>query len=212
MSIIKRIGILLREFTSASGNALNGFRGDLLHYLRQYPVEVVSIPIDYDNDENQEFLAVLPLIKRCDGIILPGGSKIHAIDKRFVLFLYEQNLPVLGLCLGMQTMAVTFDGVLATLSSNDHQSKLDYVHPVLLEESLLSSILKSKRILVNSRHNEFVKKTKLDCVAYSIDGIPEAVEAKNKTFFIGVQWHPESLIHDSYSKLLFDAFIESLDK
>ncbi len=209
---MKNIGILLREFTSKSGSPLYGFRNDLMHYLRNYPVEILAIPIDYENEENQEFLFVSSLIKTCDGIILPGGSHIHEIDKRIVLFLYEQNIPVLGLCLGMQMMSVAFNGLLKKLPTDAHQSSLQYVHPVFLEESNLSSILNSQRITVNSRHSETVSQTQLDVVAYSLDGIIEAVEAKNKTFFIGVQWHPESLLDDPYSKLLFDAFIESLNQ
>ena len=49
--------------------------------------------------------------------------------------------------------------------------------------------------------------TNLDCVAYSEDNILEAVEDKNKKFFLGIQWHPESLLEDIYSKRLFDYFI-----
>ena len=50
----------------------------------------------------------------------------------------------------------------------------------------------------------------MDYVAYSEDGIIEALEDKTKKFFIGVQWHPESLLSDKYSIRLFDAFVESL--
>ena len=52
--------------------------------------------------------------------------------------------------------------------------------------------------------------TNLDCVAYSEDNILEAIEDKNKKFFLGIQWHPESLLEDIYSKRLFDYFIEKL--
>lgn len=52
--------------------------------------------------------------------------------------------------------------------------------------------------------------TKLSQVAYSEDGIIEAIEDKNKRFFIGVQWHPESLMEDRYSDKLFSYFIETL--
>jgi len=55
-----------------------------------------------------------------------------------------------------------------------------------------------------------VPHTKLSQVAYSEDGIIEAIEDKNKRFFIGVQWHPESLMEDRYSDKLFSYFIETL--
>lgn len=80
------------------------------------------------------------------------------------------------------------------------------------ENSKLYEILSSEKIKVNSRHRKCIKETKLDCVAYSEDGIIEALEDKKKRFFIGVQWHPECLINDEFSKKLFDAFIESLEE
>ena len=43
-----------------------------------------------------------------------------------------------------------------------------------------------------------------------VNEIIEAVEDPNKKFFIGVQWHPESLEEDIYSERLFDTFINSL--
>ncbi len=70
--------------------------------------------------------------------------------------------------------------------------------------------MKEEFIQVNSRHERYIPYTNLDISAYSDDGIPEAIENKNKKFFIGVQWHPESLIDDIYSKRLFNAFIDSL--
>lgn len=50
--------------------------------------------------------------------------------------------------------------------------------------------------------------TNLSQVAYSEDGIIEAIEDKTKKFFIGVQWHPETLINDKSSNKLFDEFIK----
>jgi len=50
----------------------------------------------------------------------------------------------------------------------------------------------------------------LDCVAYSEDNVLEAIEDKNKKFFMGIQWHPESLMEDTYSRRLFDYFIKIL--
>ena len=52
--------------------------------------------------------------------------------------------------------------------------------------------------------------TTLTCVAYSEDKVLEAIEDSSKKFFIGVQWHPESLMEDENSKKLFDYFIKML--
>ena len=47
---------------------------------------------------------------------------------------------------GMQMMSVAFNGLLKKLPTDAHQSSLQYVHPVFLEESNLSSILKIKSL------------------------------------------------------------------
>lgn len=78
------------------------------------------------------------------------------------------------------------------------------------KNSKLYKILGEEKIEVNSKHRKCIKETRLDYVAYSEDGIIEALEDKTKKFFIGVQWHPESLLSDKYSSRLFDAFVESL--
>ena len=61
---------------------------------------------------------------------------------------------------------------------------------------------------MNSRHHDYIVKTDLDIVAYSFDHIIEAVEDRNKTFFIGVQWHPEDMItYDTVMKELWKSFL-----
>ena len=52
--------------------------------------------------------------------------------------------------------------------------------------------------------------TDLSIVGISNDGIIEAIEDKNKRFFIGVQWHPESMIeYDSIQNKIFKKFINA---
>jgi putative glutamine amidotransferase len=111
----------------------------------------------------------------------------------------------------MQIMALAFNGDLEYINNNTHISNKNYVHNInIMKNSKLGSIINKENILVNSRHKEYITKTDLNIVAYSSDGLIEAIEDTDKKFFIGVQWHPESLKNDLYSKLLFDAFINSL--
>ena len=60
-------------------------------------------------------------------------------------------------------------------------------------------IIGEETIKVNSRHMRQIPFTNLDGVAYSEDNILEAIEDKSKKFFLGIQWHPESLLDDIYS-------------
>lgn len=208
---MKRVGIILRDYTSKSGSALLGVREDLIEYLRNYFVEVICIPIVFQSNEYEELERTIGLIKICDGIILPGGAKEYDIDDKIVQYLYEHDIPTLGICLGMQLMALTFNGEIELIGNETHQKMEGYVHEVKIKEgSRLASILKGNKILVNSRHIERITTTDLPIVAISSDLVIEAVEDASKRFFIGVQWHPESLKEDIYSKRLFDFFINSL--
>lgn len=210
---MKKIGILLRDYQSANGNELYGFRSDLLEYLRQYKeIEVITIPIDFKNNEYDELERVEKTIETCNGIILPGGANAYEIDLKIAKYLYDKDIPTLGICLGMQILSLTFEGDIEILKENKHQSKEEYVHEIKIKsDSKLASILKKNKILVNSRHNEHITTTNLNITAIAPDLTIEAVEDPNKKFFIGVQWHPESLPNDIYSKRLFDAFLDSLD-
>ncbi len=208
---MKRVGVILRDNQSISNVSILSIRTDLLKFLRNYDIQVICIPILFSNDVQDEFKRVLGLINACDGIIFPGGDEYHEIDLKIAKYLYEQDIPTLGLCLGMQILSVAFNGKIEPIGNDSHDKKTGYVHEIAIKEkSRLAEILKEKKILVNSRHKEKITKTELDVVAASNDKIIEAVEDSTKKFFLGVEWHPESLEGDIYSKRLFDAFLDSL--
>lgn len=210
---MKRIGIILRDYKSESKNNLYAVRDDLIVYLRKPNIEVICIPVVFENNIYEESERVKRTIAICNGIILPGGANEHEIDLEIVKYLYQNNIPTLGICLGMQLMSLTFEGDIKKLSNNKHQSRTEYVHEVMIKEnSKLAQILKEKKVLVNSRHSEHITTTNLNIVAIANDLTIEVVEDPNKKFFIGVQWHPESLPNDIYSKRLFDAFIEKIEQ
>ncbi len=210
---MKKVGIILREWESSYKNyPLYGFKTDLMETLRKYNVNILAIPILFENDIKMEFKSIKEVIDLCDGIIIPGGAHIYDIDYEIVKYLYKENKPTLGLCLGMQIIGKTFNNkVRKNIEDNKHNKMEKYAHNINIKEnSKLYEILKEKRIKVNSRHNRYIPYVDLDISAYSEDNIPEAIEDKSKRFFIGVQWHPESLLDDIYSKRLLSAFIEAL--
>ena len=154
----------------------------------------------------EEFIEITKL---CNGFILQGGNDYTDLEIEFVRYLYEKNIPTLGICLGMQMMSV-INGKLELLNNFNHQKKDLYFHEILIvPNSKLYSILKKEKIMVNSRHIEHITNTFLSVSARSSDSIIEAVEDKNKKFFIGVQWHPESIMDDN-SIQLFQSFFDSL--
>lgn len=203
---MKKVGIILRENKSISDREIYSINKDLILFLNKYDVLVIEFVID-----NISFEKCKLLIDECDGIILPGGNKPHKDIFKIIKYLYLKNKPTLGICLGMQELAIFYNGKLSRLNSFIHQSNKTYVHEVIISEnSLLYKIMGKKRITVNSRHHDYISYTEASRVAYSKDYIIEAIEIPNKKFMIGVQWHPESLYFDFYSNKLFDYFINIL--
>lgn len=207
----KTVGIILRENISDYKDApLYACKRDLVQFLKKYDINVIGIPIEYER--NQEFNKIKEIIDFCDGIISPGGSKIYDIDYEIIEYLHKVNKPTLGICLGMQIIGKLFNGKVRTyVKDGSHCREEEYVHNITIKkDSLLYKIVGDEKIRVNSRHMRQVPYTNLDCVAYGEDNILEAIEDKSKKFFIGVQWHPESLFEDIYSNRLFDYFINTL--
>ena len=150
----------------------------------------------------------------CDGILLPGGDMMFEYDRKICEYCINHDIPLLGICMGMQVMCTYNRGVCLKKINSSIQHKVlkeDYTHKVKLLPSRLKEIVKKDEIRVNSRHGYQVKNTG-ECVvsAKAIDSVIEAVEIPDKKFCIGVQWHPELDYHtNDSSKKLWQAFIES---
>lgn len=148
------------------------------------------------------------ILKMLDGFIFQGGTDYTLDDLKVMDYLYKNDIPTLGICLGMQTMGVYKSGKLGLVSGHNFRKK--YIHEVKIDtNSKLYDIINKDRVVVNSRHNEILLFTDMHVAAKTLDGVIEAIEDSSKKFFIGVQWHPESL-DDITSKRLFDAFFESI--
>lgn len=169
---------------------------------------------DVINDFGEIGIGILPnnidkikeVLNICDGVILEGGDDFTDLDIEIIKYIYEKDIPCLGICLGMQEMAYTFNGEIKDFNSLKHYSNDTYLHDV---QTSNNSIYSNRTIKVNSRHKSYISKTDLEVTALSMDNIIEMVEDKSKTFFIGVQWHPEDLYDiDLDANLLFSIFFK----
>ena len=181
------------------------FNKEIINVIKKYDFIPVGIIVDFNNNCKAEFKKIKPLIDLCSGFILQGGSDYYEIDILITKYLHQNNIPTLGICLGMQTMAMAFNGIMD--NTFNHKSNKLYVHNIKInKDSLLYNIIKKDNIMVNSRHQSYIVST--DLRISSKADIIESVE-DDKDFFIGVQWHPETLM-DENSILLFDNFFSKI--
>ena len=147
---------------------------------------------------------VIKNINKCTGIIMQGGDDFLDIHKNIIKYLYDNDIPLLAICMSMQAMGVLFDGKL--IKVKNHKSNKRYVHKVRIKkDTLLYKIFKKDELYVNSSHKEALEYTNLDVSAKS--DIIEAIESKDKKFFLGLQWHPEKMIeYDNLEYKIFSYF------
>ena len=165
------------------------------------------------SDEEKEM--IVTQIKFCDGIIMPGGFKINKYDRFISQYATDNDIPLLGICLGMQIMANYKKDL--WIEKNDsyieHRVEEGLVHSVTLDKnSKLYEIIGKEKFMVNSRHYYHVLPNDYyDVSSISDDNYIESIEMKDKLFNIGVQWHPENMDDDTSDKL-FRKFIEVCKK
>lgn len=181
----------------------------------------LPIILPYSEDEN----APKQAIELCDALVITGGAfdidpELYGVKKRSGLLgpvkmgrtAYEQrvlraaldaDLPVLGICGGMQLLAVAAGGSLYQDLGDElpgafnHEQKIDPRKPGhkvrIVEGSKLHAIVGAREIQVNSTHHQAVKDAGSAMVcAVASDNVVEAIELPGK-FALGVQWHPELL-------------------
>lgn len=190
----------MRPSLSESGHKISYIYDDIYKCIIKFGAIPISI---YIND----YKVAINQINLCKGIIIPGGDDFSFDDIRIINYLYDNNIPTLGICLGMQSMAYIFNGKLVKI--NNHNNKKNYSHLVNINhDSIIYKIVKKDNILVNSRHEYGVIDTDLDITGVSDDGIIEIVEDGKKTFFVGLEWHPESMIdYDIVSRKILEYFV-----
>lgn len=181
-----------------------------IDYIDFRPSEMPKLTLNEIEDLKRQ-------IDLCDGIIFPGGQRIYEYAYEIFEYIYEKDIPCLGTCLGMQTIACSRANrnskeILSKIESYIEHRQMDseFVHYVDIKSNTkLYEILNKEKIKVNSKHSYCIKHASDFIIsAYSEDGIIEAIEAENKKFIIGVQWHPEELLDEDMEKII-KSLIES---
>lgn len=179
------------------------------------------------------------LLRPLDALILPGGGDIATcyfqeephvnlgrVDPerdRFELALaqkaWQKRLPVLGICRGMQVMNIALGGDLwqdlslregVFLQHNQQAPPWHSSHRIEVGKAL-AYLGGGELWPVNSMHHQGLRRipSELQVAARAGDGVIEAIAARDKRFFIGVQWHPEWLGGAPWGGGLFKALISA---
>ena len=151
-------------------------------------------------------------LKLCNGIILQGGAETDNYESIIAKYCYENDVPILGICAGQNNIARALGGTTYKISNPEKHDKSfdEYVHWINIDKnSRFYDIVQTNKMQVNSRHKRTIKECpKLDKVAFCEDSYPDVIESRNKTFYIGVRFHPESLYKiDENHNRIFKEFI-----
>jgi putative glutamine amidotransferase len=168
---------------------------------------------DFDIDPRHYGEAALP---EC------GHLKPERTDLEWGLLLRaeQKGIPVLGVCGGMQLMNVARGGALfqhlpaqrpSTTTHTQTGSKHEPAHTVDIEAGTqLAAIAGAGPLPVNSTHHQAVKTLGrgLTVAAQADDGVVEGFEDRSKAFFVGVQWHPESM-NEAPHRAIYAALVDA---
>lgn len=180
-----------------------------------------------------------------DGLLLTGGGDIHpdnfdaewhptleyvdedrdALEIPLCQEAIAADLPVFGICRGIQIMSVAMGGSLYQDIPSEFpeeascQAKIkgvDSRHTIeIVADSWLRQITGKRTDEVNSAHHQAVKEKGegFEVTARTKEGIIEAMENRSKRFVLGVQYHPERMIETAdfreHRRKIFEAFIQA---
>ncbi len=195
--------------------------------IRAGGVPVLLPPATDDQD------AAASVVARLDGLVVSGGADVDpdrygeephprtiswrpnrdAWEMALLTSAAAANLPTLGVCRGMQVMAVASGGTLDQHTPdlvgheqhNPQPGVFGDIEVSTFDGSMLHTILGSS-VTVRCHHHQSVRSHPgFESVAQAADGTLEAMEAEGKRFCLAVQWHPEA----GRDQRLFDALVRA---
>lgn len=142
------------------------------------------------------------LAKEPDGLILSGGPTLERAGN-CAAYVKELDLPILGICLGHQVMALAYGGGVRTGAAGGYAA---VEIEILDEDDILKGI--GPKTKVWASHADEVSSLPPDFTRLARSGICEVEAMKHKTKpLYGVQWHPE-VSHTEKGNELFRNFFE----
>lgn len=167
--------------------------------------------------------SIVNILDHLDGMILSGGGDFNPLwageepspalgdinkerdlpELLITRLAYHRQIPILGICRGIQTLALALGGKVmqdirnqATVKHSQNAERSEPTHSVKVrKDSILESLYHTDTLMVNSFHHQVVSEPgdKFCVTAESSDGFVEAIESTEYKSILGVQWHPECM-------------------
>ena len=198
----------------------------------------ICIPLGLDDESLDRVYTMI------DGLLVPGGDDVaprryggtpnaylgdvdearDELELALTTRAFHDDLPVLGICRGIQVLAVAAGGTLYQDLPTEFLGRVRHevrefgrnhlAHSITLEAgSRLAAALGCTVARVNSFHHQAVRDMPEGFVvsARSADGLVEGIEAAGDRFVVGVQCHPEELWSSTAPEFsrLFEAFVDA---
>lgn len=187
--------------------------------MRSYGDEVIRktpAPARLEAQRRWRDYLVAPLLRLLKSLRSVHGRSRDPSEMALLQRAEELRVPVLGICRGAQLMNVFHGGKLhRSLEAFYEDAEIPWTalpqKPVALSgTSRLRTFLGQRTAVVNSLHHMAVSDlgSDLEAVAFDERGIVQAIEHRNRDFYIGVQWHPEYLPQREEQRRLFARLVE----
>jgi putative glutamine amidotransferase len=200
-----------------------------------------AVPITPPRDSPVSESAIAALLEEVDALLLGGGADIDpahyggdpdnaaGTDRRrddFEIHLIrgalERDMPILGICRGIQILNVAHGGTVRNLRADEALSErhgIDLVdswaaHDVeVMAGTRLAGLVGAGGHQVNSWHGQAVEVVGegLRVCATAGDGVIEGIERPDRAFVIGIQWHPELTLIDEAAQTLLGALVQQAE-
>jgi putative glutamine amidotransferase len=151
----------------------------------------------------------------------PTEDDVDRFELAIARLAWRRGLPLLAICRGAQALNVTRGGTLVqhlpdlddrSVGHRQEAAGDELTHEIEIDRgSLLAEVMGTRSARVNSFHHQAVDRLGrgLRVVARSPDGVVEGIEARDRGYVLGVQWHAECLADLPEQAALFEGLVQA---
>lgn len=225
------------DFRAGSNRPIYGNNRTYVHAVESAGGLPILIPMLTDLHHLED------LLPRLDGILFSGGidmqaslygeskhpesdeadPQLDALEIAVANWALQEDIPILGVCRGMQLLNVILGGTLYQDIASQRADSLEHrrrdmprtalTHSVAVEAgSIMEQVLGTREVWINSLHHQAINEPGkgVRISGRAEDGVPELMEVPQHRFLLGIQGHPEEIYGqvEPFARL-FEAFVRA---